>query len=171
MSGIKIISGKIQTPLGDMLACVSDKGLSLLEFTDRKNFERQIKSLEKYFGKEIIPGEHPLTDIVSNQINEYFFEKRTLFDIPLYFAGTEFQKNVWNALKEIPYGKTVSYSDIAKRINKPAAVRAVANATGANKISLIVPCHRIIGKNGTLTGYAGGLYRKKFLLNLEKIIS
>ncbi len=164
----KILSGKINTPLGEMLACVSDEGLHLLEFTDRKKYDRQINGLKKYFNTEIIKGKHALHKEVQNQMSEYFSGKLKVFKIPLIFSGTDFQKNVWNALSEIPYGKTVSYSDIAKRINNPKAVRAVANANAANKIAIIVPCHRVTGKNGTLTGYASGLDKKEFLLNIEK---
>jgi len=163
----KIISGKIQTPLGEMLACVSDNGLSLLEFTDRKKYDRQISGLEKYLNIEVIPGNHPFLEQVTNEMNEYFAGKRKGFDIPLFQIGTEFQKRVWEGLIQIPYGKTLSYSDLAKKIGKPKAVRALANANAANKIAIIIPCHRVIGADGTLTGYASGLDKKKFLLDLE----
>ncbi len=168
MTDDQIYSGKIKTPLGDMLACVSDEGLYLLEFTDRKKYDRQINGLKKYFNSEIAEGEHFFITKVQNQMNEYFSGKLKVFKIPLIFSGTDFQKKVWNALSEIPYGKTVSYSDIAKRIKNPKAVRAVANAVAANKIAIIIPCHRVTGKNGTLTGYASGLDKKKFLLDIEK---
>lgn len=102
------------------------------------------------------------------QLDEYFAGKRTTFDIPLLFAGTAFQKRVWDALLEIPYGETVSYVGLAGLLGKPEAVRATANAIGANAISIFVPCHRIIGSDGTLTGYAGGLDAKKHLLQLEQ---
>lgn len=102
------------------------------------------------------------------QLDEYFRHKRQAFDIPLLTAGTEFQKSVWNSLMEIPYGQTITYGELATRLGKPAAVRAVANANGANAISIIIPCHRVIGNNNTLTGYGGGLEAKKFLLELEQ---
>ncbi len=101
------------------------------------------------------------------QLDEYFSGKRTVFYIPLLFAGTEFQKSVWHKLLEIPYGTTLSYGELAKQLGVPKAVRAVANANGANAISIFVPCHRVIGSNRSLTGYAGGLEAKKRLLSLE----
>lgn len=102
------------------------------------------------------------------QLDEYFRHERQAFDIPLLTAGTEFQKSVWNSLMEIPYGQTITYGELATRLGKPAAVRAVANANGANAISIIIPCHRVIGSDNTLTGYGGGLEAKKFLLELEQ---
>ena len=102
------------------------------------------------------------------QLDEYFRHERQAFDIPLLTAGTEFQKSVWNSLMEIPYGQTITYGELATLLGKPAAVRAVANANGANAISIIIPCHRVIGSNNTLTGYGGGLEAKKFLLELEQ---
>lgn len=102
------------------------------------------------------------------QLDEYFRHERQAFDIPLLTAGTEFQESVWNSLMEIPYGQTITYGELATRLGKPAAVRAVANANGANAISIIIPCHRVIGSNNTLTGYGGGLEAKKFLLELEQ---
>lgn len=101
------------------------------------------------------------------QLEEYFAGNRTEFDIPLLFAGTDFQKTVWEALIKIEYGKTASYLALAEHIGNPAAVRAVANANGANALSIFVPCHRIIGKNNNLVGYAGGIDAKKQLLSLE----
>ena len=101
------------------------------------------------------------------QLEDYFCHERTTFDLPLLFVGSEFQKRVWNALMEISYGTTVSYGDLARRIGMPKAVRAVANANGANAISIFAPCHRVIGSDGSLTGYGGGLPTKKFLLELE----
>lgn len=102
------------------------------------------------------------------QLNEYFSHRRREFQIPLLFAGTEFQQTVWSALQEIPYGKTEAYNALAERIGMPSAIRAVANANGANALSIFVPCHRVIGSNHTLTGYAGGLDAKRFLLDLER---
>ena len=110
-----------------------------------------------------------ITLATAAQLDEYFARQRTSFDIPLLFAGTDFQKRVWNTLLEIPYGQTVSYGELAKRIGKPAAVRAVANAIGANAISVIVPCHRVTGSDHTLTGYGGGIAAKRMLLALESL--
>jgi len=112
-------------------------------------------------------GSTPLLQQAKQQLTDYFEQKRKTFDLPLAPAGTKFQRNVWRELRAIPYGVTCSYADIAKRLNNPNAVRAVGSANGKNPISIIVPCHRVIGTNGTLTGYAGGLQRKAFLLLLE----
>lgn len=103
----------------------------------------------------------------AGQLDEYFREGRTTFDIPLLLAGTDFQKKVWNKLLEIPYGETVSYGELARMADMPKAVRAVANANGANAISIFVPCHRVIGSDRSLTGYGGGLAAKRMLLDLE----
>lgn len=108
-----------------------------------------------------------LTDACKQQLTEYLAGKRKQFDLPLMQQGTDFQKSVWRALTEIPFGKTLAYVDIAQQINKPSAVRAVGAANGKNPISIIVPCHRVIGRNGRLTGYAGGIERKAWLLTHE----
>lgn len=108
-----------------------------------------------------------ITQEAGKQLDEYFKGERTAFDIPLLFAGTDFQKKVWHRLLEIPYGTTLSYRELAKHLDMPQAVRAVANANGANAISIFVPCHRVIGSNQKLTGYAGGLEAKRKLLDLE----
>lgn len=117
----------------------------------------------------MLNAKHP--DIIKNcceQLDEYFHGKRTEFSIPYITNGTSFQKDVWQALICIPYGKTASYEDIAKLIRRERAVRAVGNANGKNKLNIIIPCHRIIGKNGKLTGYGGGVWRKKWLLEHEQ---
>lgn len=109
----------------------------------------------------------PFAD-VTEQLNEYFAARRTVFDIPLALEGAPFEREVWHALEEIPYGETVSYGQIARRLNQPSAARAVGLANGRNPIAVIVPCHRVIGADGTLTGYGGGLERKRLLLELEQ---
>lgn len=115
-----------------------------------------------------VDGSSPVLANAFVQLDEYFAGKRREFDIPLLFAGTEFQEKVWNALLAIPYGETVSYGEMARMIGMPKAVRAVANANGANSISIFTPCHRVIGSDRRLTGYAGGLAAKEYLLKLEK---
>ena len=104
---------------------------------------------------------------VALQLNEYFEGKRTRFEIPIHASGTHFQMNVWDQLVQIEYGQTWSYEDLARRLGDKKVIRAAATANGKNPIAIIIPCHRVIGKDGTLTGYSGGLWRKKFLLNLE----
>ncbi len=116
-----------------------------------------------------IPGQPPTANCqpIVAQLHEYFEGRRRTFDLPLAMRGTEFQLAVWNELQRIPYGDTISYGELARRIGRPSAIRAVGAANGANPIPVIVPCHRVIGANGTLTGYGGGIERKQWLLALE----
>ncbi len=166
----KLTLGKFQTNLGEMIVLVRNNKLVLLEFADRKNIDKQIKQQEKLFQATIEAGKHELIQIIHTQITEYFDNMRKQFELPLSITGTTFQKQVWTALSKLPYGKTLSYSEFANQIKMPKAVRAVANAVAANKLAIVIPCHRIIGAKGTLTGYAGGLKRKEFLLNLENVL-
>ncbi len=159
---------RISTPLGPMVAGTTDEGLCLLEFVDRRMLETQLKRLTKRLNSTFVPGSNALTEQVSKQLNEYFEGKRKDFDIPLITPGTEFQNAVWEQLMSIPYGQTSSYEEQAIAINNPKAVRAVARSNGDNRIAIIIPCHRVIAKDGTLCGYGGGLWRKKYLLELEE---
>ena len=158
---------RILTPLGPMFAGATEKGICQLEFVDRRMLETQLKRIKKIFKAELLPGHSKIFDELDKQIKEYFEGKRKEFTIPLEFNGTEFQKVVWTALQQIPFGETRYYEQQAQFINRPEAVRAVAKANGDNRISIIIPCHRVIGKNGKLVGYGGGLWRKQYLLNLE----
>lgn len=158
---------RIQTPLGPMLAGATDEGVCLLEFTDRRMLETQIRRLKKRLKAEFIPGEHPHFIELDRQVSAYFTGQLSEFTVPLVTRGTEFQERVWSELKRIPYGESRSYQDQAIAIGKPNAVRAVATANGDNRISILIPCHRVIGKDGTLVGYGGGIWRKRFLLDLE----
>ncbi|MBR5061997.1 MAG: methylated-DNA--[Prevotella sp.] len=124
--------------------------------------------IRDYFVTEMVEKSTDVIEETRHQLDEYFLGKRFGFDIPLIFVGTDFQKQVWNELLNVPYGVTISYAELARRIGKPTAMRAVANANGANAISIIVPCHRVIGSDGSLTGYGGGLPVKRFLLELEQ---
>lgn len=159
---------RLLSPLGPMFAAASDDGLCLLEFDDRKAMEQQLARLQRVLGAHFVAGEHPLFDLLEQQLAEYFNGELIQFKIPLHFAGTDFQKSAWRALLDIPYGETRSYAQQAVAIGKPSAVRAVARANGQNALAIIVPCHRVVGKDGKLTGYAGGLWRKQKLLALEK---
>lgn len=163
-----ITTTRIPTPLGPMVAGVTDEGLCLLEFADRRMLETQLKKLRKYLNATIIPGEHPILDKLADQLKEYFQGTRKEFDLPLVTPGTDFQQAVWKTLMTIPPGHTRSYQEQANILNKPKAVRAVANANGANRIAIIIPCHRVIGSDGHLTGYGGGIWRKKWLLEQER---
>lgn len=159
---------RIETPIGPMYAAATEKGICMFDFTDRRMLETEFKELTKYLNAVILPGENKHFDLLKKEIGEYFDGKRKTFSVPLDTPGTEFQKSVWEVLKKIPYGKTISYKTQATSLGKPEAVRAVANANGHNRIAIIIPCHRVIGEDGTLTGYGGGMWRKKWLLDLEK---
>ena len=159
---------RIETPLGPMFAGAVEEGICLLEFTDRRMLETQLRTLSKLLNASIIQGSNPHLVNLKLQLTEYFEGKKRKFDLPLFTPGTEFQKQVWESLQTIPYGSTRSYKAQATSINKPEAVRAVANANGHNRIAIIIPCHRVIGEDGQLTGYGGGLWRKKWLLDFEK---
>lgn len=161
---------RIETPMGTMYACGVEEGICLLEFTDRKMLETEFKQLAKKLNATIVQGENKHFEILEQQLEEYFEGKRKEFTVPLYLTGTEFQEKVWNILQEIPYGRTRSYKQQADILGNPKAIRAVATANGMNKIAIIIPCHRVIGSNGELVGYAGGLHRKQKLLELEKAI-
>lgn len=161
----------IETPLGEMIACATDKGICLLEFNDRKKLDGQFKKLAKDLNANIVEQENKHFALLKKELEAYFNHDLKIFTVPLDLVGTEFQKKVWQALLTIPYGKTVSYLQQSESMGNPLSIRAVANANGMNKIAIIVPCHRVIGSNGKLTGYAGGLERKQFLLNLEKGIT
>jgi AraC family transcriptional regulator of adaptative response/methylated-DNA-[protein]-cysteine methyltransferase len=158
---------RFSTPLGTMIAIGNDEGIYLLEFTDRRMLETELKQLEKYFTASILPGTNKSIKELIKQLNEYFEGRRKQFDVAIKTFGTEFQKKAWNALLKIPYGKTRSYKMQAEIIGHPKAVRAVGTANGCNRIAIVIPCHRVIGENGRLTGYGGGLWRKQWLLNHE----
>ncbi|MFA6439693.1 MAG: methylated-DNA--[protein]-cysteine S-methyltransferase [Bacteriovoracaceae bacterium] len=159
---------RFTTPLGPMFACATDEGLCLLEYTDRRMLEFELKDIRKRLNATILFGTNKYLEAVQRQLKEYFDGERETFDIPLVTPGTDFQNAVWNLLVKIPYGKTVSYKEQAVRVKRPKAVRAVASANGFNRISIVIPCHRVIGSDGSLTGYGGGLWRKKWLLDFEK---
>ena len=158
-------SKKIQTPLGEMLAIKTEKGLCMLEFFDGKSTEKQVKELESL--GDILEKEDVFFEQLETELNDYFEGNLTQFTIPFDFIGTDFQKKVWNELIKIPFGETKSYKEQAIAVGDLLAIRAVANANGKNKIAILVPCHRVIGSDGSLTGYAGGKKRKQFLLELE----
>ncbi len=158
---------RIDTPLGPMFACATKKGICLLEFTDRKMLETEFKTIKKKLNADIIYGVNPHLDLLKLELDDYFKGTLQNFTVPLDLLGTEFQILVWHELLSIPYGTTRSYMKQAIQLNKASAIRAIAQANGMNKISIVVPCHRVIGSNGQLTGYGGGIWRKKWLLEME----
>ena len=157
----QLIYKKIPSPVGELTLIAENQALVAILWDTDKSAWVNVGNIEK-------DGHHPFLIKVETQLNEYFNQKRKNFNVPIELIGTPFQKTVWNLLTAIPFGTTCSYQDIAKQIGNPKAVRAVGGAIGRNPISIIVPCHRVIGSNGKLTGFAGGLDRKKILLNLEE---
>ncbi len=162
-----ILITRINTPLGTMVAGGVEQGICLLEFEDRASLQKEISALTVYLNSSAVEGISKYTPLLINELELYFKGSLKTFSVPLVAPGTDFQIKVWNALKEIPYGETRSYSFQSEMIGSVKSVRAVANANGQNRISILIPCHRVIGSNGNLTGYGGGLHRKKWLLELE----
>ncbi|MES2837836.1 MAG: methylated-DNA--[protein]-cysteine S-methyltransferase [Bacteroidota bacterium] len=159
---------RIETPLAPMFACAVDDGICLLEFTDRQNLESELKSLLKLLNATIVPAENKHFDVLRKQLDEYFKGSRKKFELQLVTPGTAFQQQVWEELQTIPFGSTRSYKQQSIALKNPEAIRAVAHANGMNRIAIIIPCHRVIGSDGDLTGYAGGISKKKWLLNHEQ---
>ena len=159
---------RLETPLGTMLACGTAQGICLLEFTDRRMLETELKDLARRLNATIMQSNNPHFALLRTQLAEYFADRRQQFSVPLMAPGTAFQQAVWQELSQIPYGTTRSYGQQAAALGRPGAVRAVATANGLNRLAILVPCHRVIGADGNLTGYAGGLWRKKWLLELEQ---
>ena len=159
---------RLETPIGPMLAGASAAGVCLLEFVDRRMIETQVRRLARRLGGALVPGTSPHLDALAAELRRYFAGELRRFTVPLDLRGTPFQEKVWAALVTIPYGETRSYATQARLIGAPSATRAVARANGDNRIAIVVPCHRVVGADGTLTGYGGGLWRKRFLLDLEQ---
>ncbi|MDO5653850.1 MAG: methylated-DNA--[protein]-cysteine S-methyltransferase [Brachymonas sp.] len=163
-----LLAHRFDTPLGEMLVCATDTGICLLEFEGTRRLQKELDDIQRLFGAKIMVGENTYTRQAEREMQEYFRGERRDFTVPLQIPGTPFQQQVWRYLITIPYGQTVSYQAEAQAIGKPDAVRPAATANGANRISVIIPCHRVIGKNGQLTGYGGGLQRKQWLLDHER---
>jgi len=163
-----VVIARVLTPLGPMIAGATDEGLCLLEFTDRRMLERQLQHLAKLLPGPLAPGRNPILDRIEEELGRYFAGELREFTVPLVVPGSEFQRRVWDGLQRIPYGETRSYGEQAAAIGRPDAVRAVARANGDNRIAIVIPCHRVIGADGKLTGYGGGLWRKRWLLDLEQ---
>ncbi len=156
------------TPLGKIFVASTNKGICMLTFYNETTIQKQIDQLKKFFDADIMSAHNAHFDTLKKELDEYFAGQREVFEVPLQLVGTPFQQKVWKILMAIPYGNTLSYQEQAGLINNPKAVRAVANANARNMIVILIPCHRVIGKNGKLSGYAGGVDKKEFLLNLEK---
>lgn len=157
----------IDTPLGGMIAVADRERLHLLEFQEREALPAELRRLAAKGG--IASGRTAVTDRTEAQVAGYFAGERSAFDLPLALHGTDFQRQVWQELQRIPPGTTIRYAELARRIGRPSAIRAVARANGANQIAVVIPCHRVIGADGGLTGYGGGLWRKQALIRHEAV--
>lgn len=158
----------IHTPLGEMVAMADNSALWLLEFRDRKNINSVLENIRNKYSVEFEKGENSILSNAEKELDSYFAGMISDFKTPIQIFGTDFQKSVWQELLRINFGETKSYSDIARSISKPSAYRAVANANASNHIAIIVPCHRVIGVDQSLAGYAGGIERKRWLIEHEK---
>jgi len=165
---VNMYINRILTPLGPMVAGATDEGLCMLEFADRRMLETQLRTLRKRMDCTVTPGRNEHLDRIDEELKEYFAGTLKEFNVDIVVPGTEFQQEVWSGLRRIPYGKTLSYEQLARKIKRPGAVRAVGRANGDNRIAIVIPCHRVIGADRRLTGYGGGLWRKRYLLELEK---
>jgi AraC family transcriptional regulator of adaptative response/methylated-DNA-[protein]-cysteine methyltransferase len=162
-----VVMAMIETPLGPMVAGATDAGLCLLEFTDRRMLEAQLRRLQALLKQPMLPGDHPHLAQTREELARYFDGTLKDFTVPLVFRGTPFEERVWRELCRIPYGKTESYAGLAGRVESPGGQRAVGRANGMNRIAIIIPCHRVVNSDGKLGGYGGGLWRKHWLLGLE----
>ncbi len=164
-----LYSQELETPVGRLLCVTDDSHLFLLEFMDKVGLQKKVKQLEDYYQVKVIEGggTSKIMLLVKAQLKDYFTGHSTAFDVPLQLTGTAFQKSVWQQLLEIPYGKVASYLEIARQLGDPHLVRAIGGANGANKIAIIIPCHRVITSSGSIGGYSGGVERKQWLLELE----
>lgn len=163
-----VVTATIESPIGPLIVCATSKALCLLEFTDRRAIDNQLKALRRHFKCAVVPGRNEPIEQTEAELAAYFAGKRRTFTVPLVYPGTPFQVAVWERLIEIPYGETISYEQLAVDLGRPGAQRAVGMTNGLNRIGIIIPCHRVVNKSGQLGGYGGGLWRKQFLLDLER---
>lgn len=162
-----MVATLLTSPLGPLVTAATESGVCLLEFVDRRGILGQLKTLQRRIPRPVVPGRNEHIDALERQLEQYFAGERKSFDLPLAYPGTEFQLAVWRRLLEIPYGQTMSYEALARAIGRPGAQRAVGRANGDNRLAILIPCHRVVQKNGELRGYGGGLWRKRYLLDLE----
>jgi len=166
-----IVVKTIESPIGPLILGATEEALCLLEFVDRRALETQIAMLRRRFDRAVVPGINKWIRQASEELVEYFDGRLRRFRVPIDTPGTSFQESVWKRLLKIPYGKTIFYEQLASDIGNPGAVRAVGTANGKNRIAIIIPCHRVVNKSGQLGGYGGGLWRKQYLLDLERAAS
>jgi AraC family transcriptional regulator, regulatory protein of adaptative response / methylated-DNA-[protein]-cysteine methyltransferase len=163
-----IVTSWLESPLGPLVMGATDKGICLLEFSDRRMLETQFTTLRNRFKCAVVPGHHEHLEQLEEELARYLGGKLTQFTVHLVYPGTPFQERVWSSLLKIPYGETCSYEDLAREVGSPSAHRAVGTANGMNRIAIVIPCHRVVNKGGKLGGYGGGLWRKQYLLDLER---
>jgi AraC family transcriptional regulator, regulatory protein of adaptative response / methylated-DNA-[protein]-cysteine methyltransferase len=164
----RIVVSWQESPLGPLVTAANDQGICLVEFTDRRMLEAQFETLKRLFSCAILPGENGHIAQLREELGSYFDGTLRQFSVPLVFPGSAFQVRVWNELLRIPYGETCCYEELARRIGSPSGQRAVGHANGLNRLAIVIPCHRVVNKDGKLGGYGGGLWRKQHLLDLEK---
>lgn len=162
-----IVTTLIDTPLGPMLASATDDGICLAEFADRRMLPKQLETLRRRFRRPVVAGSHPHLDRLRTELAEYFAGSRRAFDLPLVAPGSAFQQRTWAELRAIAPGTTVSYEELAERVGRPKAQRAVGTANGANRIAFMIPCHRVVRKSGEAGNYGGGRWRKEWLIAHE----
>jgi AraC family transcriptional regulator, regulatory protein of adaptative response / methylated-DNA-[protein]-cysteine methyltransferase len=158
----------IESPLGPLIAGATPDKIVLLEFTERRMLDAQFASIRRYFKIPIVPGENAVLRKLRQELRHYFAGELRRFTVPVDTPGSRFQEVVWKELRKIPYGKTISYEKLAEKIGSPRARRAVGHSNGLNRIAILIPCHRVVNKNGALGGYGGGLWRKQALLEIER---
>jgi len=163
-----IVAAWIESPMGPLVTAATSEGIILLEFSDRRMLDAQFTTLRKLFKIPIVPGENKHIRLLRKELKSYFTGTLSEFTVSILYPGSPFQEKVWNELLKIPYGKTVSYEDIAKRVGVPKGQRAVGHANGLNRIAIVIPCHRVVNKDGNLGGYGGGVWRKQKFLEMEK---
>lgn len=158
----------VDSPLGELCVCAGADGVCLIDFADRRKRKAQLEALPARLGCDVAQGDNPQLALLRDELAKYFAGRLKKFTVPVALRGTPFQVAVWKQLLKIPYGRTASYEQVAARVKRPGAQRAVGTANGRNKIAIVVPCHRVINKSGGLGGYGGELWRKEFLLELEQ---
>ncbi len=163
-----VVLSWLRSPLGPLVAGATAQGVCLLEFTDRRMLEAQFATVRRLFGARLLPGSNEHLEQLRDEIDAYFGGTLQRFSVPLVYPGSPFQRRVWEHLLQIPFGETRSYEELAIAVGTPTATRAVGRANGLNRLAIVIPCHRVVGKDGALTGYGGGLRRKQFLLELER---
>jgi AraC family transcriptional regulator of adaptative response/methylated-DNA-[protein]-cysteine methyltransferase len=162
-----IVSRTLESPIGPLVVAATDEGVCLCEFVDRRSLKTQLKTVQQRLGASLVPGDNEHLEQLADELSRYFAGRLTEFTVPLVTRGTPFQQMVWERLRQIPFGQTMSYGQLAEAIGRPGAQRAVGKANGDNRIAIVIPCHRVVQSDGQLRGYGGGLWRKRFLLDHE----